>query len=258
MRPSSWSKALVWGLVFLAACGGAGVGTAPDPGGAPPQVLASCEAIGQIQSYRYIISLRLRSPAFPEGERAAPLRGFAEELARLLSDMRLEGAFVAPDRSQTVMRFQGEEIELRVIGERSWLRVGSRWEEQAAPPGPDDLLTPRLLCRELVQGLGPSLAAAEAQEETVNGVESVRYRLDRADLQGLAGLLGYGDRELPRRFAVEVWLAREGGWPVRLRIAAADQDEGGQPMGLELFMEFRDVNDPGIRIEPPPVSPPQG
>lgn len=263
MGSSLWYKGLILVLLLLAACGGAASKVTPGPGQqetAPPsEVVTSCDAIGEIQSYRYFISLRLQSPAFqeptPEGTEA-PLSGFAEQLNQLFSDMQLEGAFVAPDRTQAVMRFGEEEMELRVIGDKSWLRVGSTWQEQSSPPGPDTLPTPRLLCQNLVQDLGPSLSTAQAREEIVNGVATVRYRLDETNLEGLARILGKGStEELPQQFSLEVWLAKEGGWPVRLQISASDQDEEGRPISLELFMEFRDINDPNIEIEPPPLSP---
>ena len=38
---------------------------------------------------------------------------------------------------------------------------------------------------------------------------------------------------------------------MRLNIAAEETDESGKPASIELFMEFRDINDPGISIQPP-------
>ena len=84
------------------------------------------------------------------------------------------------------------------------------------------------------------------------------YRLDEADLKGLPELLGRsGEEGLPSEFGVDVWLERDDGWPVRLEITASDTDEEGNPISLELFMEFSDINNPDIEINPPPVSPGQ-
>lgn len=245
--------------VLLAACRGGPAG--PDGGreDGAPAVSISCEAISGIQSYRYSISLKLKTPAFEqptEGTPQPPLSGFAEQLSQLFSDMTLEGAFVAPDRSQTIMRFQDEELELRTIGDRSWVRVGSFWQEQEGA-SPAALLTPQAVCKDLVRDLGPSLAGAKPQEDTVNSIEAQWYHLDRTNLQGIQELLGRGTGDLPSEFAVDVWLAKEGRWPVRLRISAADTDEEGRTVSLDLFMEFSAINDPSIEIEPPPISPSQ-
>jgi hypothetical protein len=171
--------------------------------------------------------------------------------------MQLEGAFVAPDRSQALLRFQDQELELRTIGDKSWIRQGATWQEQE-PPSEDAVLNPASVCADLVEDLAPSLAAGSGEEEVVNGIETIHYRLDKADLKGLPELLGRsGEEGLPSEFAVDVWLERNDGWPVRLEVAAADTDEEGQPLSLELIMEFSDIDDPTIEIEPPPVSPAQ-
>ncbi len=259
MRIAIWTGALALGVVVFAACAGGGdSGRGADSKGADPLV-ASCKAIGEIQSYRYTITLKLKSPAFQSATGSTPsepLSAFAEALTALFADMRLDGAYVAPDRSQAVLRFQNEELELRAIRDQSWVRVGTVWQEQGSSPEPGTLLTPRAVCEELVQELAQPLGEADSQPQTVNGIKTDRYRLDEADLKGLPELLGTSaGSALPNRFAVDVWLAREGRWPVRLQITAADTNEQGQPASLDLFMEFQDINDPTIRIEPPTLSP---
>ena len=223
-------------------------------------VEASCDAIKEIDSYRYTIALKLQSSAFDEQGQPTPdpLSVFTEALTDLFRDMELEGAFVAPDRSQAVLRFPGQELELRTIGDRSWVRFGATWQDQESPPGEDAILTPAAVCADLVKDLAPTLSGSSGEEEVVNGIQTVHHRLDKADLKGLPALLGRsGEDGLPTEFGVDVWLERDNGWPVRLEIAAADTDEGGEPISLELFMEFSEINDPTIEINPPPVSPAQ-
>lgn len=262
MRPLFWTivPALAT-LLFWACTGGGSRPIIPGEGTGTPTLLkveASCDAIEDIQSYRYSISLKLESSAFEQRDESTPdpLSEFAEALKSLFRDMQLEGAFVAPDRSQALLRFPGEELELRTIGDQSWIRVGATWQQQASPPEEGVVLTPASVCQELVAELAPSLAAGSGTEDLVNGIETVRYRLNEANLKGLPELLGRsGEEGLPDRFAVDIWLERNDGWPVRLEIAAADTDEEGKPVSLELFMEFSDINDSNIEIEPPPVSP---
>jgi len=243
------------------ACTG-GNSNSANPGGdgsnGRAKVEASCDAIKEIESYRYTITLKLQSPAFEQRDQATPdpLSEFTQALTDLFRDMELDGAYVAPDRSQAVLRFPGQELELRTIGDKSWVRFGATWQDQESPPGEDAILTPAAVCADLVEGLAPSLAAGSGEEEVVNGIETVHYRLDKADLNGLPALLGQsGEEGLPSEFGVDVWLERNNGWPVRLEIAAADTGEDGEPISLELSMEFSEINDPTIEINPPPVSP---
>jgi hypothetical protein len=249
----SASLLAVAALAFLA-CG---------DGGAEGEAAASCESISEIQSYRYSINLKLDSPAFEQpaqgtassGTPAPPLSAFAEALEALFSDLKLEGAFRAPDRTQVVLRFKGEELELREVGDESWIRVGATWHQQN-PTQDETILTPDVVCKDIVEEIAPSLAKVDAERETVNNIDTDHFRLDKADIKRLPDLLGAGpETDLPDKFQVDVWLAREGRFPVRLDIGAEDTDEQGNPIGLSLFMEFRDLNDPGIAIEPPVVSP---
>ncbi len=257
MRPAIYLGALFAGLAILAACAGGGGRGSPNQPSAATGVTASCQPIGEIQSYRYTISLQLESPAFQTSNGDSsdePLSAFADALTALFGDMQLEGAYVAPDRSQTILRFQNEEVELRVIGGQSWIRVGATWQVQDASSEDNTLLTPQSVCEEIVEELFPSLPEVDSQPESVNGVETDYYRLDEAELETLPELVG-ATSALPENFVADLWLTREGGWPMRLRITASDTNEAGQPFGLELFMEFRDINDPNIEIEPPQISP---
>jgi len=237
--------------IVLTACGGSN----EDAEG---QVTASCDSIREIQSYRYTINLKLQSPAFENasstGTPAPPLSAFAEALEALFSDLKLDGAFRAPDRTQAVLRFQDEELELREIGDNSWIRVDNTWREQDAEEGATTL-TPEVVCKDIVDEISPSLADADSERDNVNGVDADHYQLNETDLKRLPDLLGANAQtDLPDKYQVDVWLAREGRFPVRLDIAAQDKDEQGKPIGLSLFMEFRDLNDPGITIEPPVIS----
>lgn len=244
-------------LVLWGCFGGSNSSDSSDSG-EQARVEASCDAIEDIESYRYAIALKLESPAVEQEAQAtpSPLSEFTEALTNLFRDMQLEGAFVAPNRSQTLLRFPGQELELRTIGGKSWIRFGATWQEQESPPGEGGVLTPAAVCSDLVKDLAPSLSAASGLVEEVNGIETVHYRLDKTDLQGLPSLLGSsGEEGLPNEFNVDVWLERGDGWPVRLEVATEDTGEAGRPLGLQFSMEFSEINDPNIEINPPPVSP---
>jgi hypothetical protein len=234
---------------LLAACGGGGEGG--------DEAAASCDSISDIKSYRYTVNLKLRSPAFATTGPAAtpaPLTAFGDALQALFSDLKLDGAYKAPDRTQALLKFQGGELELREIGDSSWIRIGANWREQDPAEGANTL-TPDVLCRDILGEISPSLSKADPSRETVNGIDSDYYQLDEADLKQLPDLLGTGsEASLPDKYAVGVWVARDGRFPMRLNVAAEDVDNQGRPVGLTLFMEFRDVNDSGITVEPPALS----
>ena len=160
-----------------------------------------------------------------------------------------------PDRSQAILRFQEEELELRAIGDRSWVRVGTTWQAEQAdtaglPAGQAGLLTPEIICRDIVLEIAPSLGEAESRQETVNGIQTDHYSLDERTLSELPEALG---EQLPDSYAVDLWLAQPAHWPAQLRIESSDVNEKGEPLGFSLSMDIRDVNDQGIRIEPPVI-----
>jgi hypothetical protein len=243
---------------LLTLCAALGAGCAGF-GGVHERVAApSCDSIAEIQSYRYTINLKLDSPAFEAAASTAtpapPVSAFADALEALFSDLKLDGAFLAPDRTQAVLRFKGGELELREVGGRSWMRVQGVWQELTASDE-DTILTPEVVCRDIVDEIAPTLDDVEPERATVSNIETDLYQLDKADITRLPELLGAGtELDVPEKFQVDLWLAREGRFPVRLNIGAEDTDEQGHPIGLSLFMEFRDLNDPGISIEPPAVS----
>lgn len=248
MVRTAWLAAALLALV-LAACGGSGGNSLLDRGTASP----SCSAISQIKSYRYQVRLKLQTPTFEpsvETSPAPPLSAFAQAIVNVFADMQLDGAYVAPDRSQVIMTVGDQKLELRSVGSRTWVNANDVWQEQETPADLG-LLTPAVICEDIVAELAPSLKDVAPQEEEISGIRTDHYRLEKADIKGLPDLLGGVAGQLPQRFGVDVWLTRDGSWPARLRIAAADVDERGRPMAIDLFMEFRDVNDPGISVEPP-------
>lgn len=255
MRIVLRAATLLVAAALVGACGGGGGGDSGENAGA---AASSCDGIRELQSYRYRFAIKLQSPAFEPASGAtpaAPLTAFAATLTALLSDFTIDGAHVAPDRTQAILKFQQDEVEMRAIGDRNWVSVGGTFEEQEAS-GDAALLTPDVVCRDIVQEIVGSLDDVDSKDETVNGIETEHYELSEADLERLPELLGTDPgTDLPQKFKVSVWLARDGRWPVRLEIGAEDKDEQGETLGLSLSMEIRDVNDLGISIVEPATAP---
>jgi len=260
LRAVIGASGLIFAVAVLAACGGGESGGSPSA--TSSTAAASCAGINQLKSYRYSITVKLQSPAFGSAGQASPrppLGAVADTIAALLSNLKIEGAYVAPDRTQAILKFQQDELELRDIGDRRWERLGTVWQAKSLTSSDIGFLTPPVVCQDIVEEIAPALARLDAREETVSGVASDHYTLGKADLTKLPQLLGTDpDTRLPDQFQVDIWLAKEERWPVRLNISAEDKDEQGNPTALALSMELRDINDPGISIETPPVASPTG
>jgi hypothetical protein len=245
---------LAAGLVLLGAAAACGGGSSESGRG----VGVSCDAMGDLDSFRYAIAVRLDLPGLHSlsGATPAPAFGaFATTLAALLSDFRIEGAYVAPDRRQATLAFQGDEVELREIGEKRWERLGESWGE--LEPGAPDIqdLTPQVVCEELVRRLGPSLDGDKAEAVDLNGAPARRYTLSETDLRELGNLLGLAaGADLPDSFQVQVWFSAEDEWPLKLDVRSQTTDPKGQTGSVEFSMELRDINNASITIEPPVLS----
>jgi hypothetical protein len=241
-------------LAVLAACGGrqdASVGERAVQN-------ESCRSIKEIGSYRYSLSLKvdLREPAGQGVDGAtpsAPLSAFADALTALFSDFTLEGAYIPPDRAQAILRFKNEEIELRAIGDITWVRVGTTWTAEETTDA--QLLTPVVVCESIVSKILPALSRSSATPQTLRGVQTLHYQLQEGDIEGFAEVLG---GSLPERYTVNLWLAAEGNWPVQLEIQSQAPEGDEISTSFELSMAIRDLNDTGIRIEPPVVASPVG
>ncbi len=243
-RKRTWAVALAVAGVLIAALAACG-DSEKEPG-----VAASCDAYNEFASYRYSISVKMHLPGLEPG--APALGTYATSLAALLSDFKIDGAYVTPDRRQALLDFHGAQVELREVAGQRWERLGESWAPLAeAAPAIDDL-SPQVVCTDLVQALAPSLGTTSAEEVDVNGIAAQYYSSDQANVASLGELLGVTDEtKLPEQFEVEAWLASDGDWPVRLSMKSQAKDLAGSPATVEFVMELRDVNDPAITIDSP-------
>ena len=243
---------------LLAACGGDGdekeaaeqkppaaadatAAATPEEDGSTDETTAPAEAFAGLESYRIAMRFSLEGGTGDVGEALA---------------MDLEGAFVAPDRSQAKVSARLGELELEeetvTVGDQTWVKTGDVWVEGEAQFDISDLSPASLL-----EDLQPEqLRVLKPTKETVNGVKSLRYSIDRGDIESLGNLSAlFGDGEglesLPEDFNIDLWLAEDGGWPVRLTMVAKGAIEGADEISLDFSLDITDVNDPGIEIEPP-------
>jgi len=230
---------------------------------------SSCQFPEDITSYRYVMEMRMEFPELVEESEGTTEEGgledelgglFGESLLAFLEDMKMEGAYVAPDRSWDRAMLGGELFAESIrIGESAWTRLGGMdWAEGESGPGWSVTVSPSFsesLCDIGVIDVLFAALGLEPQEETINGIKAIHYHMDETDMLRLAALFGEveGAEEMPESATVtmDIWLAEDGGWPVRMEAEIGYTDEEGQSFAFELFMEIKDINDPGIKIEPP-------
>lgn len=132
---------------LLAAC------SAKDDAGSDP-LAVSCANIEALDSYRYTINVKLKvaeNPTSTTSPQTSP-GAFADDLNALLSDFTIDGAYIAPDHTTAILRFQEDEVELRAIGNESWERLGTTWQPREDPIDDIALLTPDVVCNDTVRG----------------------------------------------------------------------------------------------------------
>ena len=215
-------------------------------------VSASCETFDEFTSYRYSISVKMQLPGLQPGAAAPALGTYADSLAALLSDFKIDGAYVAPDRRQALLDFQGAQVELREVAGQRWERLGGDWAPLAEGAPTIDDLSPQQVCTDLVQALAPGMVPSGGDDVDVFGVATRHYASDEADVASLRDLLGLAEgTELPEQFSAEAWFASDGDWPVRLTMKSQATDATGSAAVVEFLMELRDVNDSAISIDSP-------
>jgi hypothetical protein len=228
----------------------------PSGGGSAQEV--GCEFPSDIESFRFEMTLKANLPTTPEAETPEseePLGDFLGALTGLMGDMKMEGSIIVPDRSSMQMTIGGHEFGSFVqIGSQSWAKVAglTDWtEEPASEEG--FLFSPIDFCESAEEDISSALSGLDGEEETVNGIQTVHYHIDKADLPSFGEFLGGTEDtgDLPEEFAMDIWLAEDGDWPVRMNFEASGDDGDGQPLSFEISVEFKDFNDSSIKIEPP-------
>ncbi len=246
----TWILPVILIAALAVSCGGGDDGPATK---ARTSVSVACDPIAEMSSYRYSVKVKLQESGATQAAASpsiqvtpAPLSALTQALSALFTDFTLDGAYVSPGRSQAILRFQGEELEFRTIGDKSWVRMGTAWQD--AKSSDTGLLTPTMLCQQVISEFAGSLDAGDSDRQRTNGIETDHYHLDQTGLQRLPPALG---ARLPQKYALDLWLARDGRWPVQLQIDSADVNERGEPVGFQLSMSVRDAGDKGISVERP-------
>jgi hypothetical protein len=286
MRILALVMATILAVVSLAACGGGGeeggtppaaatptgtVTATPTAAGTPAAALTpsqvgtptaeatpSEEALAPgsfsgLNSYRYTMNMDLQGLQSLIGEEMAALPGQDPTALADHLQMEISGAFVAPDKTESHMRISGvdDELALTVIGDQEWVSMGDMAIGPIAAMGDiSDLDFASMMWQGFSAEAG-GLSCASEKQETVNGVATRYCGIDNATFEQLTALFG-GTEETGNvdEMSLEMWLAEDGGWPVRLRVHVAGTDDTGQDYDATLDMDVTDVNS-DIDISPP-------
>jgi hypothetical protein len=182
-----------------------------------------------------------------------------------------EGEFEAPGRlgCAVTASLDGATVgkdELVVVGGDAWLDSGGGFEATTADNS--DVVQDLALCPgsphfwegfDFIQNPGP----LPGQPETINGVDATRYSLGNA-VEALKSI-GLLPTELEGMTinTFDVWVAKDGGWPVALDVdisadaqAAAQTfglppGEAGQQARITMRVDITDVNASDIHVEEP-------
>jgi len=228
--------------------------TATVAGTAAAKTTPSGEALAPgslsgLNSYRYSMKMDLKGlgSALAEGlsgltgQEPGATPGTTPETVH----MEISGAFVAPDKAEAHMSISGltDELAMTVIGDQQWMKWGDLSMGPSTFEGSlSDMSLAEAMWGSFSEGSG-GLTCASEKKETVNGVPSLHCGIDKASFEQLASLFGgtEGTGDISD-LSLDMWLAEDGRWPVRLRVHVAGTDESGQEMDAKLEMDITDAN----------------
>jgi len=253
----AFGVALLLGLFAVACAGSAGDDGPPAPTATltPPPL----EETLPLERFRYTATLTLLE------------RGPASDAREVV--VATEGTFQSPDRHAFTYSTRWGEGSLTesavIIGDQVWVRRGDgQWREAMG----DDQQTSALLSNAYTSFEPNFLGGTEFDEvrenvrrlpsadEMVNGVLTSHYQVGPAGLAFLEAFLGGGglSRDV-EDLSWELWLAQDGGWPVRLLAKATitselkilDELNLRAPTVWVLRIDISQPNDPALTVRAP-------
>lgn len=252
--------ALAGGLLLslaLAACAG---GNSPAPLPSPSPTIGREDAgILPLERFHYVASLTLRSEIDGGEEREVTIS--------------TEGDFQSPNRNAFTYAIRSGagavERSAVVINEDAWFRSGTEPWREAPLDDPElaDLLAvafsplrPRFLSGPAFEQVRQSVRRLPSTEEVANDVPADHYRVESSDGAFRDAFLA-DERllESVQHLTSEIWLAADGGWPVRVVAtgvitvnAFVIETLGLQaPTFWELRIDVSRPNDPRLTVAAP-------
>jgi hypothetical protein len=135
-------------------------------------------------------------------------------------------------------------MDIVEVDGKTWVKFGEQWIESTDENTSSlaDSFSPDAMFGSTLSG-----AAADGYhpvgDEDKNGVATVHYTADTTVLSGYGDLFGVGGSAT---WSADVWVAKDGGYPVSMAITATGGDES-----FEMTFDITNINDPSNKVEQP-------
>jgi hypothetical protein len=205
-----------------------------DVSPAPDDLVATAEALADLDSYRVVLTTRGLVPA-------TTANGVVAMTSTLVQGDQPAARFAMTGADG----FAGGRLEAVVIGDRAWLREGGRaWTESPGGAADFDAAFTTMSPVELVRGfdaLTPILARIGTERR--NGIRTEHLRGDASNLAATDAGLVEG--------SIDLWRATSGGYLVALDLDGSWLDEDDTPVRTVLRIDVSHVNDRANRVTAP-------
>jgi hypothetical protein len=207
----------------------------------------------ELRSFRFDVALKMDFDADALGSDDEDDFGadFANAFLAMFKDIKMEGAYVAPDSFDLKMGLAGEEVHMIQVGDRAWINEGSGWKASGADSSDLSFLgNPSSLALDLLPN--EVLNNAKTKSEKVNGVDTTRYSFDKKALEAIAGDLGEETAGLEKidSAKLDVWMTDEN-IPVKIAMEIKGKAEDGSDLAINLEFNVTDLNSDKIEIKAP-------
>ncbi|MCJ7491162.1 MAG: hypothetical protein MUP15_03270 [Dehalococcoidia bacterium] len=246
--------------VLIAACSGGGNGE--DTGRATPQAAVTSPA-GSTPSSDTAVTPSPVETSAPTVDPFAALQSYHYQMNMTgdgATSVTIKGSVKAPDSIAMDFYLSDSDTPISsmiIIGSEAWTKnsVSGQWEtvDIAEAEGEVSGLLPRDFWGSfpIDEIIGVS---SDQGEETVNGVKARHYQISEASadtMAKLAEIFGAGDSGTqPDKFAMDLWRASDGGWPVKATISAT-YPAGSEVTQASVSWEVSEVNSSAVSIQPP-------
>ena len=219
-------------------------GGTPSTGGGGGGAITT-SSLNDLDSYRF--ELRVEGTGSLVGDLGIPDTSGSGDTSK--AQFNVKGAWIKPDKAQLEINLSGLDLKQTVIGNQQWTTIAGMTQgpERAEAPASELALAPVFVeDSNLMENLDQLDCGGS---ETVNGINSVVCEAGLEDFEALSGdVSGFlddsGIRELDR-FNMKIWVARDGGYPVRMDLDMEGTDTTGGDFTMVVRLSVSDVNKVG-------------
>lgn len=228
---------------------GGATGSSGTAAAKPAGDLVSPDCFKSVSAFKYDLTFKID---VKQNGTATPDPSF--DLASLLGNIHVVGAFQSPDRTQAQFQVLGQNVQTITIGSDTWTKQGNGpWQKGDSSADLAASFTPNDLCQQSLSGL--SATGVKPTSEKLDGQNVSHYRFDRnalARFQDVFGTLGGngGNDQLPADASLEVWVTDKERLPVKMLLHGS-QDSAEASYTIDLDFTITDLNGKDIVIQPP-------